>query len=67
MGIACRHLDQIAVTATDKRDCEDCEDCVKLGDDWAHLRQCLERYSELGDAASADILTEIVRGVDKWL
>jgi starvation-inducible DNA-binding protein len=23
--------------------------------------------TELGDAASADILTEVVRGIDKWL
>jgi starvation-inducible DNA-binding protein len=27
----------------------------------------IEEMNELGDAASADILTEICRGVDKWL
>jgi len=37
---------------------------------WGHkgeTHDIRERYSELGDAATADILTEIVRGVDKWL
>ena len=27
----------------------------------------IEEMDELGDAASADILTEISRGIDKWL
>jgi starvation-inducible DNA-binding protein len=30
-------------------------------------RRCIDEMAELGDAASADILTEIVRGADKWL
>jgi starvation-inducible DNA-binding protein len=30
-------------------------------------RRGIEEMEELGDAASADILTEIVRGTDKWL
>jgi uncharacterized UBP type Zn finger protein len=34
----CTHLDQIRITATDKRVCED---CVKTGDTWVHLRLCL--------------------------
>lgn len=35
----CSHLNQIALTNTDKRVCED---CVKTGDTWVHLRMCLE-------------------------
>lgn len=31
------------------------------------VRMGIEEMNELEDAASADILTEIVRGVDKWL
>jgi starvation-inducible DNA-binding protein len=31
------------------------------------VRMGIEEMDELGDAASADILTEIARGVDKWL
>jgi uncharacterized UBP type Zn finger protein len=38
MAITCSHLDQIAVTTTDKRVCED---CVRIGDPWLHLRLCL--------------------------
>jgi uncharacterized UBP type Zn finger protein len=34
----CSHLDQIAVTGTDKRVCQE---CVELGDEWVHLRLCL--------------------------
>jgi starvation-inducible DNA-binding protein len=30
-------------------------------------RRGIDEMTELGDAASADILTEIVRGIDKWL
>jgi len=30
-------------------------------------RRCIDEMAKLGDAASADILTEIVRGTDKWL
>jgi len=30
-------------------------------------RHGIEAMDKLGDAASADILTEIVRGIDKWL
>ena len=30
-------------------------------------RSCIEEVSELGDADSADILTEVSRGIDKWL
>jgi starvation-inducible DNA-binding protein len=30
-------------------------------------RRGIDEMTKLGDAASADILTEIVRGVDKWL
>lgn len=33
----------------------------------AGARRGIDEMTELGDAASADILTEIVRGVDKWL
>ena len=39
MANECRHLDHIKVTRTDK---DYCEDCVKTGDDWVHLRMCLE-------------------------
>jgi uncharacterized UBP type Zn finger protein len=38
VAITCSHLDQIAVTTTDKRVCED---CARLGDPWLHLRLCL--------------------------
>jgi uncharacterized UBP type Zn finger protein len=38
MESPCSHLDQIAVTQTDKRVCED---CVRTGDPWLHLRLCL--------------------------
>jgi uncharacterized UBP type Zn finger protein len=34
----CSHLDQVKVTATNKRVCDE---CVKLGDRWVHLRLCL--------------------------
>jgi starvation-inducible DNA-binding protein len=30
-------------------------------------RLCIDEMAELGDAASSDILTEVVRGTDKWL
>ena len=39
MAIACTHLNQIKLTQTTK---DFCEDCVKTGDDWLHLRMCLE-------------------------
>jgi uncharacterized UBP type Zn finger protein len=35
---ACKHLDQMTITETDKRVCEE---CVKMGDIWVHLRLCL--------------------------
>ena len=38
MATQCTHLEQIAVTRTDK---DYCEDCVKTGDSWVHLRLCL--------------------------
>jgi starvation-inducible DNA-binding protein len=31
------------------------------------VRACIDEMDELGDAGSADIMTEISRGVDKWL
>ena len=34
----CTHLDQIRITATDRRECED---CITTGDTWVHLRLCL--------------------------
>ncbi len=34
----CSHLDQIALTRTDKHVCED---CIRTGDTWVHLRLCL--------------------------
>jgi starvation-inducible DNA-binding protein len=30
-------------------------------------RRGIDEMAELGDAASADLLTEVVRGIDKWL
>jgi uncharacterized UBP type Zn finger protein len=39
MPTQCTHLNQIAITSTDKHVCED---CVKIGDTWVHLRMCLE-------------------------
>jgi starvation-inducible DNA-binding protein len=30
-------------------------------------RHAIDKMGELGDAASADIVTEITRGIDKWL
>jgi DNA-binding ferritin-like protein len=36
----------------------------KLFDD---VNQDVEEYVELGDAATSDLLTEISRGLDKWL
>jgi uncharacterized UBP type Zn finger protein len=39
MASACLHLDHINVTRTNK---DYCEDCVKTGDEWVHLRMCLE-------------------------
>src|SRR4051812_16423297 len=30
-------------------------------------RDCINQVSELGDADTADILTEVSRGIDKWL
>ena len=38
METPCTHLDEIAVTRTDKRVCEE---CVLNGDHWLHLRLCL--------------------------
>ena len=35
----CRHVKQIRFAYTEKRVCED---CIKTGDEWVHLRQCLE-------------------------
>ena len=40
MAEQCTHLDQIRdVTA---RTPQGCEECLKMGDDWVHLRLCLE-------------------------
>ena len=39
MADQCTHLGQIKVTSTKK---DFCEDCVKTGDEWVHLRLCLE-------------------------
>ena len=38
MAVACEHLDQIRVLATDERVCAE---CVRMGDTWVHLRLCL--------------------------
>ncbi|MEN3296338.1 MAG: hypothetical protein V7642_5591 [Burkholderiales bacterium] len=38
MAQECTHLNQIAVTSTDK---DYCEECVKTGSPWVHLRMCL--------------------------
>ena len=38
MPSQCKHLDQIKVTSTGKRECED---CFKTGDTWVELRLCL--------------------------
>lgn len=38
MAVACKHLQQVKVTQTDK---DYCEDCVKIGAVWLHLRMCL--------------------------
>ena len=35
---ACKHIDQIKITHTDKKGCEE---CLKMGDTWVHLRLCL--------------------------
>jgi uncharacterized UBP type Zn finger protein len=39
MASECTHLNQIRVTTTNNHVCED---CVKTGDNWVHLRMCLE-------------------------
>jgi uncharacterized UBP type Zn finger protein len=39
MATQCKHLNTIRVTDTG---IHVCEDCVKIGDDWVHLRMCLE-------------------------
>jgi len=39
MADECTHLNQIKVTSTKEHVCPD---CVKLGDEWVHLRLCLE-------------------------
>jgi starvation-inducible DNA-binding protein len=33
----------------------------------SHARYAIEQSDELGDADTADIFTEISRGIDKWL
>lgn len=33
----------------------------------AHMRRAIDEVSELGDQDSADICTEVSRGIDKWL
>ncbi len=38
MKSACKHLDQVAVTTTNK---DGCEECLKMGDQWVHLRLCM--------------------------
>jgi starvation-inducible DNA-binding protein len=38
-----------------------------LGAFGSGTRRGIDEMDQLGDAASADILTEIVRGIDKWL
>ena len=39
MENSCSHMDQIKITTTSKRGCEE---CLKMGDQWVHLRLCLE-------------------------
>jgi uncharacterized UBP type Zn finger protein len=39
MPSECLHLAHIRITRTSK---DYCEECVKTGDDWVHLRLCLE-------------------------
>jgi uncharacterized UBP type Zn finger protein len=39
MAAQCTHLNQINFTHTDKHVCED---CIKTGDQWVHLRMCLD-------------------------
>jgi uncharacterized UBP type Zn finger protein len=39
MAAECSHLDQVRITSTDT---QVCEECVKTGDEWVHLRMCLE-------------------------
>ncbi len=38
MTAACKHLQEVKVTQSDK---DYCEDCVKIGGVWLHLRMCL--------------------------
>jgi len=40
MATACTHLDQIKDVKP--RTPEGCEECLKTGDEWVHLRLCLE-------------------------
>lgn len=39
MATECAHFKMAKITDTDK---DVCEDCVKIGDDWVHLRLCME-------------------------
>ena len=38
MKNACKHLDQVEFTTTEK---DGCEECLKMGDTWVHLRLCM--------------------------
>ncbi len=38
MKNACTHMTQMEFTTTTK---DGCEECLKMGDDWVHLRLCL--------------------------
>ncbi|MGZ3499032.1 MAG: UBP-type zinc finger domain-containing protein [Vulcanimicrobiaceae bacterium] len=40
MTPACRHLDHIHNVTP--RTPEGCEECLQMGDEWVHLRECLE-------------------------
>ena len=39
MAKTCTHLEGIRIMQTDTRVCDE---CVRMGDDWVHLRLCLE-------------------------
>ena len=39
MAARCSHLNQIKFVSTDV---DVCQDCIKTGDDWVHLRLCME-------------------------
>lgn len=39
MALECEHVKRIKITTTSKRGCEE---CLRMGDEWVHLRLCLE-------------------------